>query len=182
MFKRISTITLFIALVIFGFIVNGCGTKSPPEPGRYYNKGKGFSIKFPGEWEIKEGPGQEEPAVEATSPWENEADMFSEFIAIYVDELPGTTSLKDYFNELNFNTENDLAHYQEKERGNISIDNTDTKWIIFTYTLAEGAMQSISYLLIKDNKAYMISCNSEPEKFDMYRSKFKEAVQTFRFE
>ncbi|MCK4322643.1 hypothetical protein KAX08_09025 [candidate division WOR-3 bacterium] len=176
-------LTLFLLIFVFSwFGINGCGKKSPPEPGRYYNKTKGFSIKFPKGWEIFEGQTEEDPVVEAVSPWESDSDMLSEFISIYVDELPNWMDLDDYYSELSINSENELAHYQEEDSGTSTIDDTYVKWLIFSYTVAEGAMQNISYLFFKDHQAYIITCNSEPEKFYMYKSKFEEVAQSFKFE
>jgi hypothetical protein len=108
--------------------------------------------------------------------------MLSEFISIYVDELPNWMDPDDYYSELSINSENELAHYQEEDSGTSTIDDTYVKWLIFSYTVAEGAMQNISYLLFKDHHAYIITCNSEPEKFYMYKSKFEEVAQSFKFE
>jgi len=182
MIKNFSVFLILCIFIFLGFGLNGCGKKTPPEPGRYYNKNYSFSIKFPKEWELYKSQELDDAVVEVTSPWENDSDMFSEFIAIYVDEVSLGTSLEEYFNELNQNSENELAHYQEEDSGTITIENTIAKWIIFSYTVAEGPLQSVSYLIVKDHRAYIIFCNTEPDKFEMYRSKFEKTAQSLKFE
>lgn len=177
-------IFIIVILILFtlSLLTKGCGGKVPPEPNRYYNKKYNFSIKFPENWEIYEGQSEDEPVVEAVSPWESDSDMFSEFIDVYVDELPGWMGLDDYYREISINSKNELANYQEEDSGTITIDNTDVKWTLFSYTVAEGAMKALSYIMIKDNHAFIISCNTEPYKYQMYKEIFEKAINSFKFE
>jgi len=182
MHKRYFFIIVILKLITLSLLTEGCGEKAPTDPNRYYNKKYNFSIKFPKDWEIYEGQSEDEPVVEAVSPWESDSDMFSEFIDIYVDELPGWMNLDDYNREISINSRNELAHYQEEDSGTITIDNTDVKWTLFSYTIAEGKMQALVYLMIKDNRAFIISCNTEPHKYQMYKENFKNSANSYKFE
>ncbi len=182
MHRRNIFIIVIIILITLSLLIEGCKKKTHPEPNRYYNKKYNFSIKFPEDWEIYEGQSEDEPAVEAVSPWESDSDMFSEFIDIYVDELPGWKGLDDYYREISINSRNELAHYQEEDSGTITIDNTDVKWTLFSYTVAEGEMQALAYLMIKDDHAFIISCNTEPHKYQMYKENFENSAISFKFE
>lgn len=160
---------VILMLATLSLLTKGCGGKAPPEPNRYYNKKYNFSIIFPKGWEIYESKSEDEPAVEAVSPWESDPDMFSEFIDIYVDELPSWMHLDDYYREISINSRNELAHYQEEDSGTITINNRNAKWTLFSYTIAEGAMQGLTYLMIKDNQAFIITCNTEPYKYQKFK-------------
>lgn len=172
-------ILIFITLSL---LTEGCGRNTHPESNRYYNKKYNFSIIFPKGWEIHKSQSEDEPVVEAVSPWESDSDMFSEFIDIYVDELPDWMDLGDYYREISINSRNELAHYQEEDSGTITIDNQNAKWTLFSYTVVEGAMQGLSYLIIKDNQAFIITCNTEPYKYQKYKENFKNSVNSFKFE
>jgi hypothetical protein len=172
----------FTMVSVCGLGLSGCSSDSLPEEGRYYNRDKGFSIKFPEEWSRKEGDGFEEPLIEATSPWESDYDEFSEFVSVDVEDLEEGMSLDDYF-YINVKIQSEeMDGFRERERGQVEIDKVNTKWIIFDFEVDGSLLTSLSYVFVKEQKGYYIFCVSEIANFPEYKDKFEEISESFKFE
>jgi len=178
--RKIYRFTVSTVLILFVLGTNGCGSK---EPGRYYDKDFGFSIKFPEGWEVTVGDGRQEPLVMASGLWENDDDIVCEWMTVDVNRLDydGMT-LQEYYNVIEINSEKQYAHYQEIEKGDTVISGKQAIWSIATYTIIEGEMLNLTYFLVKGEYGYMISCNTEPDKLAMYKSRFVNSALSFRFE
>jgi len=91
---------LLAALLIIGAL-SGCGSSptGPTSPVTYSFKEQGFSIRFPKNWEIKEGYrlGPDiSLVVTATSPLDSPTDEFRERVSVIVEELPSSLRLEEY--------------------------------------------------------------------------------------
>lgn len=164
-------------MVIFGLGLNGC---APKEPDRYYNKDEGFSIKLPNEWEKKEG--FMGTTIVTWSPQESSADQFRENVNVAVEELPKALSLEEYFQLSLANLSKLMTDFQEHEKGQLSIDNNDAKWLIYSHRMGTVKLKVLVYMLVKGRRGYAIVCSAAPEQFLKYRDKFEEIVQSFKFE
>jgi len=178
---RIQLAILCVAASTFwAFGLTGCGTESSPEPGRYYDQGKGFSIRFPVGWSIQEE--NEGATIAALCPEEDADDMFFECVSVTVEDLPYRMSLNEFFdgNRKSINTY--FSDVVVKETGTATIDNAPAKWISYTYEMQEGSVQALEYCLLEARRGYYITCDSEPHKFAAYRDTLEESAQSFRFE
>lgn len=52
---QLRRVSILCIAVLISHILIGCST-NPKEPGRYYNKANGFSIKFPDAWKEQKSP------------------------------------------------------------------------------------------------------------------------------
>ena len=121
MFKIFFKIYIIMVIIIlFGFGLNGCSQK---EPGRYYIKDEGFSIKFPDKWEIKEG--FMGTAVLALSQQEGPADIFQENVNVVVEQLAGKSSIEEYLQINLTNMRKLLTDFEEYKKGELY-------WLYFT--------------------------------------------------
>jgi hypothetical protein len=181
MSSGICRVGLFFAmLVIFGFGIGGCAAKSPPEPGRYYDEARGFSIKFPAGWKIQEEIGG--ATIAALSPLENDDDMFYECVSVTVEDLPHEISLDELFEGNKEAILRDFADVQIDGTGKVAVADRKAKWIYFGYQMEEGTVQALEYCLVKDRRGYFIMCDSETHKYAAYSSILEEAAKSFRFE
>ena len=177
---RIRSVFLFFTVLLFIVLgVNGCSTKSPPEPGRYYNKNKGFSIKFPDDWVT--GEGYKGTTVIALSPPEDSNDQFHEYVSVVVEE-GYMSSLEVYFKGNIENLKKLMKDYRFYEEGQMTINQNDVRWIVYSCTPETYNLKIIAYVLFKNSRGYIVSCVASPDKFSQFKDQFKEIAKTFRFE
>jgi hypothetical protein len=150
------------------------------EPGRYYNKDKGFSIKFPNGWEKREG--YMGLTVIALSPQESPSDQFRENVNIVDEELPETMSLETYFQINLDNMPKLLTNFQAYESGRLTLGNADSRWLIYGYRMGTTSIKGLVYVLVKGNRGYAITGTATSGSFANYRSIFEETSQSFSFE
>jgi hypothetical protein len=177
-----ALVLLLVGSLAISALVPGCSPKSEAEPGRYYDRDCQFSIWFPEEWMIREGDGENWPKVEAVSPWEDDYDEFSEYVAVDVEGLLEAADLADYFEETVKMQAVETPSYEEQGRGEAKIGDIDARWVEFGFESEGGMVVVLGYNLVKGTTGYLISCVAEEGKFSSYRSQFEEIVTSFRFE
>lgn len=145
---------------------------------RYYDKERGFSIRFPVGWRVKE---IDDSTIDARSPLSDSKDIFRELITINVIGQPPPESLDKEF-------ENVLAEFRRERTakilgsGQLSIDNEKVKWLIIQLSDQEPNNKLIFYILIKGHSFYTITCVAKVDTFLKYKPIFEKAVKSFRFE
>ena len=178
MFKKYFRL---IALsVLFVLTVTGCGKKTDHELGRYYNKQKGFSIKLPSGWELK----QEylKTTVAAFSPKDNAEDKFRENVNVLVEDLSSVLSVREYY-EMNLTKMHQhIKDFQEINSGQTTINNEPAMWLIYAHKMGPTEVKAKVYYLVKGQRAYSITGAAVPELFDKYKPIFEMSVMSFKFE
>jgi len=145
---------------------------------RYYDKGRGFSIRFPVGWGVKE---INDSTIDARSPLSDSKDTYRELIAIDYFDLTPSESLDKEF-------ENALAEFRREGTakilgfGQLSIDNEKAKWLIVQWQDQGQNMKLILYMSVKRNRLYTITCAAKADTFLKYKPIFEKAVESFRFE
>jgi hypothetical protein len=152
------------------------------EPGRYYDKDSGFSIKFPDEWSVREGYQEDEALVESVSPWEDDLDEFADHVSVDVEKLVPEVSLEAYFDETMEYQMDELPGFELRERGDTDLDNTDAMYVVFDFESEGGMVTVLGYATVKGSRGYLISCVAQTSKFHMYEDKFEEVAHSFKFE
>ena len=169
----------FLALIILaGLLMTGCSSTTTREAGRYYCDDFDYSIRFPDGWHIQvEGDGH---LISALSPLENDNDMFFEAVSVSVDDLNYSMSTDEWFNEIVASIHNDFVSFRELDRGERLLGNTKAKWMIFTYSMAQGDVKAMVYCLVKGDRGYVITCDAQPHKFVTYQMQFDQAALSFK--
>ena len=165
--------TIIIAILLG---ICACESGSSKETGKYHNKEEGFYISFPDGWKVE----REGNTVTAFSPYTSDTDMFCEAISISTDNSYDY-GIDEYFEYSIAVMRREVNNFKEEERGETTIDNIKAKWIVFTYTMPEGAVKVLGYSLIRGDKAYIITCDAEPHKFSAYRKIFEDTVKSLKF-
>jgi hypothetical protein len=174
--KRYGMITVVLFMISIG-IFNGCSSK---DPDRYYCKKDDFSLKLPKEWETKEGfMGS---SVISLSPLENSADQFRENVNVVVEKMPGEMPLDEYFTGNIANMKKFFTEFQEDEKGNTSIDETDAKWLVYSGKMGTLSVKNKVYFIIHDKRGYTITCSATPDGFARYKKTFDAIAYSFEFE
>jgi len=72
--------------------------------------------------------------------------------------------------------------FEEIERGETKINNTDAKKLICSYDVANtGKVKALIYILIKNKEVYTIVFATEFNKFSECKSKFEEIAHSLQF-
>jgi hypothetical protein len=171
-----------VAVLTCCAVLTGCSGDSDGEPGRYSSSTYGFSIVFPQGWEIVEGDGEEVAMVEATSPWEDDDDEFSEHITVDVEDITKGTTVEVYFEETMEAQASMIPGFKTKARGRTTIDGRDAIWVEFDMEEEGGSLTVLGYAMVKGNRGYLITCIAQDRKYVSYEDVFRQAVQTFRCE
>jgi len=177
--KRLS-VSLLVGIAAW-VLLGGAPRATPAEePDRYTNKEKGFSIKFPADWERKEG--MMGTAVLALSPQEGTADQFRVNVNVTIEDLPKTLSLDEYVAAALGALRKVLTDLEEHENSAMNVAGTPAKRLIFSHRMGAIKVKAMQCVLVKGTRGYVITCSAAPDQFDNYRPKFDEIVQSFRFE
>jgi len=174
----------FVGLAVLGLAflsasLAGCSS-GEPEPGRYYKKQEGFSIRFPAEWEQKENVMG--TVVIALSPAEGEADTFRENVNVVVEALPTPMDLEKYLELTVANLKNLLSAGQEPEVSDATLGGEKAKRVVYQTTMGQIGVKGTLYVAVKGNRGYAITCSATPDSFDAYKAQFERIAGTFRFE
>ena len=167
-------IILFILTILIG--ISACESGSSKKHGEYYSKEEGFYISFPTGWKVE----KEGNTITAFSPYTDEDDVFCEAISISTDNSYDY-AINDYFEHNVAVMRREVYDFHEEERGETMINNVRAKWIVFTYSMPEGVVKVLGYSVIIGDRAYLITCDAEPQTFSDYRNVFEKAVKSMRF-
>jgi V8-like Glu-specific endopeptidase len=147
--------------------------------GKYTSEADNYSMEFPKDWEVTEdlsyGTG-----VMAISQRENASDTFRENINVISEVLPSAMTLDDYYKLSIDNAAASLPGFTKIKEGTKTINGIKSKWIIYTEEYEGTKIEVLVYVLVKDLKAFVITCGSIPSEFDKYKSQFEEIVGTFK--
>jgi hypothetical protein len=176
--------TRFVALAVVGLaflsaLLAGCSSGSP-EPGRYYKKEDGFSIRFPEDWERKENVMG--TVVIALSPAQGADDAFRENVNVTVETLPSPMTLDEYFNLSMVNLGKLLTEARKPEVADARIGGEAAKRVVYQTTMGQIGVKGMLYVAVKGNRGYALTCSATPDSFDAYKARFEEIAGTFRFE
>ncbi len=171
----------WIALfVLLSMLFGGYVSKTLAESSRYYNKEAGFSISFPIDWEKLEGfMGN---VVIGRSPLEGPTDRFRENVGVTVGDLSRRVTLEQEFQEGITLLAATFTDFKEYERGQLTIDNTEAKWLVYSRRNEQITVKVLMYCFIKGNRGYVIGGTTAPKAFDRYRGQFEEIAKSFKFE
>lgn len=164
-------------LVAAMMLPSSCAKK---ETGRYYNRAKGFSVVFPATWEIREG--YMGTAVIAINPEHSDSDAIRENVNVYIEEQGKSLRLDEYYALSLENMRKYLNDFTVRKEGRSSIDGHDARWFICTHTQGRVTLRVISYLLIKEHRAYVITCSASDAAFKPSMATFDSIARSFRLE
>ena len=71
---------------------------------------------------------------------------------------------------------------KQGEKGYLTIDNINAKWIIYSYTYKAEQTKGLMYVLVKGRRGYEIGATAPSHLFDKNIDKLKKIMQSFKFE
>lgn len=73
------------------------------------------------------------------------------------------------------------ASFEEHEVGEVTIGGEKAKYLLYDKEMPEAFWRILAYVVVRKDKAYVISCAAENRQFDRNQEQFREVAHTFRF-
>ena len=147
----------------------------------YKNKSQGFSIRVPSTWEIKESSGGME--VIAASPLQGESkDQFRPNITVSVENVPHDMTLNKYIPGRIEQTRQLMKDFKVHRTGRQVISHTMARWWGISSRANTVNIKGSLIIVVKNSKAFTITCVSALEQYSSYRDKFQDIVGSFLIE
>ena len=138
-----------------------------------------FHLKYPENW-LPDTSGKMGTRLFVFSPLENEEDKFAENINVIIQELSGKDIDLIAYKKL---TETQITEYAtDPEMYESTIINSGKgEYYKVSYAMTQGKLRLkiISYCLIKNQKAYLITFGSEVDKYEKYKTISEEILNSF---
>ncbi len=161
---------IITGVILTVLLLAGCGGK---EPGRYYDAGNKFSIKFPAGWQVTaiQSGGQENEVLTASNP-DNTATS-----SIRVQKYGLGTALTIFSKELS----QKLGAGKQLEGGIVKIDSRDAYWLVCDGNGAGPEFTTFYYCLTMEDKIYSIIFITGSDKFSTRRPELEAIANSFKF-
>lgn len=140
-------------------------------PKNYQNIKYGFSLQYPGDWRL-EDPGQSGVIVSFFSPKEGDADKFIDNMNLTITDLaseaPMTTDqLADLWLEQS-KSAFPAGNFNLVSSDPVTIAGLEGRKSIYTLKLDNVMAKGVGTMMIKDNKAYIVTFITEEANFDRF--------------
>jgi len=134
----------------------------------YTNAEKGFSLRYPAKWEIKETTG--EKVLEVMSPLQaSAANQYRPTVTISIETLSEPMSIADYatnrFNQLHAQ----ITDLKSLKTGRQVISHTNARWWVITCKENTFNLKGFLFIVMKGNRAFTISALSTVEQYTVYK-------------
>ncbi len=165
-------------LVAAALVMIALGACSGENFGGDRSGGKECSIEFPEGWKTS----MEGSAIVALAPFEDDSDPFQEAIGVIIEERDEETTLDKFAAEILRERRAETPSLKVIGESSAKIDDTDAKVLVCDYSEPGGEIREMNYLVVKGKIVAVISCSSQPHKFDQYRPMFEKTAKSFKFE
>jgi PsbP-like protein len=154
----------------------------------YESSAYGFKIQYPSGWEKIEFSGGIEEShrkiiVNFVSPLEGASDTFREYFIIEVGTveprptLPVQYSFNTYINSLK-----SLPSFKLIESNILSLADSPAEILVYSYSNPEvGVTKTMDMLIIKNEKLYLLSFNSDVVKYNNYLPTIQKMLGSLQF-
>jgi hypothetical protein len=147
----------------------GCNVTAR-EPGRYYDRGNGFSIKLPEGWKkIATLPG-------ATVTVQNPEKTVA--LSIAVQKVPANSNASELIKMVTSHAQARGITY--KDRGQMILDGHDAYWMV-----GDAGVQGfvyLAYFILKADKWYSLQFVTDTVTFTRSQYQFSDVADTFKLE
>ena len=193
---------LYVLIVVAIIGLSACGDKSARQSeadGKlasislfdYKNDQLGLSLGFPKDWQVRQDMSEGEAPFFGLSPQESADDPYHENITLVIDGLPtpmdaqkylelGASKMKEHLKGFKRGS---LEKYETlvpgSEKGGVRKSLAGLK-MTYKHEVEGQAFQSVLYVFIKDQKAYVITCAALPQTFEKYAPIFDRVAASLR--
>ena len=178
-FVEYSLFTLRLISIITLFFNFSASAQKP-----FQNKIGGYQIIIPAQWTVD----QEDELTIVYAPDEEEMDTWREKLEISITDAIDLT-LEDAFN---YYVHDDLPTIYNGlkiiRQGEEDINGLKAKWVLFSFsgsgtlgtTEVSFTLHNLFYLVLKDNKLYMLNGIAEKDYFQKLESDYLKIVRSFQ--
>lgn len=149
--------------------------------GHYRDDELGFSIRYPESWEKRidfQGT-----VVAFVSPQERSSDRFREIVNVVMTEVEEGTVLDDrLLEEFYAEIESHGTDFQVLETQALQINSVDARRIICRLRVQGHLFQYLLYVLLKQDRVYVITCTSRKLNFDRYEGVFDKICRSIQID
>lgn len=176
--KRLHLIVILVLILVLSMLTS-CSGKLIGVSGNsekllvYSNSEHNIKAKYSSNWEYKEDIMG--AVVAFVSPLESESDSFRENMNIVIQDLSGfEISLKEYSDISIEQLKKSITNFKLVSNQVYDQLNDKAYELVFTGIRNEFHMKWKTIFFIKDEKAYIITCTAEEDKFNDYLSYFEQ--------
>lgn len=169
-FAAITTCALILALSAAGAV--GAEAKLKP----YTSAAGGYSVSLPAGWVIQEAPGM--PMVVAINSAGAAAGFADNISAGMEDAGPGVTA-DAYIKNATAMMANAVQGMKEIENREIEFAGGQGRYHHFSFGMGGKQMEAAAYALVKDGKAYSLTCMAEAASFAKQKATFDAVAASF---
>ena len=170
------------AIIITAMAMTACGRSAQNVPDDWQRLDSHlFSIQYPDTFEMDISTIMQGLNFVLSAPKSSPDDLFRENISLAIQNLGGLNISLDYF--VNF-TKNQIeqhifnGHIIESRR----VRTNNSEFHLLTYTGRHGQFNFkwMQHIIIKDERAYVLTFTAEQDRFDNYVEVAKKIMNTFR--
>lgn len=162
-----------------GAQANGGASVSSTKGVRYSHAALGISIAFPESWKVQKD--FQTFAIIGVSPQEGEEDKYGENVSVMAMTTPKGMSLEDFAAIQITQAREILDGYARRGQSFEEINGDRAARFDYVHTVDELRIVSITFILVRNDIAYAITCSSTLEDYDRYRATELEIARSFRF-
>jgi eukaryotic-like serine/threonine-protein kinase len=154
----------------------------------YESPAYGFRIQYPSDWEKIEFSGGVEEGhrkiiVNFVSPLESASDTFREYFIIETGTIEPRPTLPLQYGFNSYVTSlKSLPDFKLIESNIFSLADSSAEKLVYNYSNPEvGVTKTMDVLIIKDEKLYLLSFNSDAAKYNNYLPRIQKMLGSFQF-
>lgn len=168
-----------VAILLAAFLLVSLSGRGASKFVTYRNGEKRFSIDFPENWEQQEGVmGTAVAAVRPQKP----GDFFRENVNVVVEDLSVSMDADEYLKANLATMRKYLTDFKVHQKGNMTLDGRASRWIVYGHRMGQLKLKVLAVFLMNDQRGYVITSTSTPQRFSSYRKLFEKIAGTFRLE
>ncbi len=158
---------LYLLAVLFISAI-GVTTFAADTSAVYKNVDKGFSLRLPNTWEVKEGVGGMD--LIASSPMqEKSGGQFRPTVSVVCEILQQKQPINEYAQKRITKFRDSMKDLQFLRTGHQIISHTNARWWIISYSEKTVAFKGFLFIVIKGNKAFTITCIAALNQYPAYK-------------
>jgi len=142
------------------------------------NRDQGFSVRFPGDWELREG--ELGLAVIGLSPLEGPSDEFRENLSVASSEMTKPLDADGIMDANIPSMMKMVTDFNPSERGYADVGGKRAAKLEYTQRQGQFRLSVTLYALAGGDRAYLIHCTSETSAMSRFNDKFDKIVSSFK--
>ena len=167
----------FVILFFVPTLYGNENSKSSLIPKKYVSSVGHYAIDFPENWEIMEGIMGTD--VVALAPETDQDDLFRENVNVLYGEIDPTIEEESYYTQNLESLKQLLTDFSLEESKDVVINTLKARRLIFLHRMGHIKAKVMQYLILKGNKAYVLTFTADPDDFKTHKKHFESIANSF---